>query len=68
MSQATYVLAITLLVALLVIDRLTHQRSALAVAAKTTPATVRDLTRRGPGCPDPSGDADAEATNVLAVA
>ena len=40
-------LAIALLVALLVIDRFDEVAGALAVAAKTTPATVRDYLTRG---------------------
>jgi hypothetical protein len=41
MNGALIALAIALLISMLVIDRLTRQRSALAVAVKTTSAVVR---------------------------
>jgi hypothetical protein len=58
MTNGMDVLAIALLAAMLVIDRLTRQQGALMVAVQTVPAPARDLFRRGARLPDSSEDAN----------
>jgi hypothetical protein len=67
MSGSTSALAIALLVALLTIDRLARWEGTLAVAASTTPATARELTREGPITRAPQEDAIAESNSALAT-
>jgi len=47
MVSTLNVLAIALLVAMLIIDRLARQRSAPAVAVQTVPATAGDFSKGG---------------------